>query len=57
MTSMISKWKKTSICCEMEDDQQLLANGRQLQFLVNGRQLQIFNTGNTKTISTSGKAV
>jgi hypothetical protein len=57
MTSMISKWKKTSICCEMEDDLQFLACGRQLQFLVNGRQLQNFNTGNTKIISTSGKAV
>jgi hypothetical protein len=56
----------TSIFLYIEDELKFLANGRQLQSFVNGRQLQLFvngrqlqtvNTGNTKTISTSEKAV
>jgi hypothetical protein len=61
-TSIPSKWKTTSFFWQMEDDLNILVNGRQpfckwkqSQLFVNRRRLHIFNTGNTKAKLASGK--
>jgi hypothetical protein len=36
---------------QIEDDLDILLNGRRPQLFVNGRQLQIFNIGKTSSIS------